>query len=71
MVCGVTSFEDLRTVDGRVCAMFKEACQARGLLENNQEWAQALEEASHWATGCRLCDLFASDALPSHGVKPT
>jgi hypothetical protein len=51
------------TVDGRVCATFKEACQARGLLENDQEWAQALEEASHWATGRRLCDLFASVLL--------
>jgi hypothetical protein len=63
VVCGATSFEDLHTVDGRVCAMFKEACQARGLLENDQEWAQALEEASHWATGRRLRDLFASVLL--------
>ncbi len=39
VVCGATSFEDLCTVDGRVCATFKEACQARGLLENDQEWA--------------------------------
>jgi hypothetical protein len=37
VVCEVTSFEDLRTVDGRVCATFKEACQAKGLLENDQE----------------------------------
>jgi hypothetical protein len=26
VVCGATSFENLHTVDGRVCAMFKEAC---------------------------------------------
>jgi hypothetical protein len=63
VVCGATSFEDLCTVDGHVCATFKEACQARGLLENDQEWAQALEEASHWATGRRLRDLFASVLL--------
>jgi primosomal protein N' len=63
VVCRATSFEDLRMVDGHVCATFKEACQARGLLENDQEWAQALEEASHWATGRRLRDLFASVLL--------
>jgi hypothetical protein len=70
VVCGATSFEDLRTVDGRVCAMFKEACQAKGLLENDQEWAQALEEASHWATGCRLHDLFASVLLFNEVINP-
>ncbi len=63
VVCRATSFEDLRTVDGRVCATFKEACQAKGLLENDQEWAHALEEVSHWATGHRLRDLFASVLL--------
>jgi hypothetical protein len=63
VVCGATSFEDLRTVDGHVCATFKEACQARGLLENDQEWAHALEEASHWAMGRWLHDLFASVLL--------
>ncbi|KAH8939712.1 hypothetical protein BDL97_15G050400 [Sphagnum fallax] len=52
VVCGATSFEDLHTVDGRVCATFKEACQAK-----------ALEEASHWATGRRLRDLFESVLL--------
>jgi hypothetical protein len=67
VVCETTSFEDLRTVDGCVCATFKEACQARGLLENDQEWAQALEEASHWAMGRRLRDLFAS-VLPFNEV---
>jgi hypothetical protein len=39
VVCRATCFENLRTVDGRVCVTFKEACQARGLLENDQEWA--------------------------------
>jgi hypothetical protein len=70
VVCGATSFEDLHTVDGRVCATFKEACQAKGLLENDQEWAQALEEASHWATGRRVRDLFASVLLFNEVINP-
>jgi hypothetical protein len=70
VVCGATSFEDLHTVDGRVCATFKKACQAKGLLENDQEWAQALEEASHWATGRQLRDLFASMLLFNQVINP-
>jgi hypothetical protein len=70
VVCGTTSFEDLRTIDGRVCATFKEACQARGLLENDQEWAHALEEASHWAMKRRSRDLFASVLLFNKVINP-
>jgi hypothetical protein len=70
VVCGATSFEGLHTVDGRVCATFKEACQAKGLLENDQEWAQALEEASHWATRRRLRDLFALVLLFNEVINP-
>ena len=45
-VRGPTSFTDLRTVQGRVCNTFKEACQLQGLLENDEHWNTALEEAA-------------------------
>ncbi|RCN29090.1 hypothetical protein ANCCAN_25155 [Ancylostoma caninum] len=35
-VRGPTSFTDLKTVDGEVCETYREACQRRGLLENDQ-----------------------------------
>ena len=38
IVCGATSFENLRTVDGIVYPSFKEACIALGLLQNDEEW---------------------------------
>ena len=31
-VRGATSFEDLRTVNGEICATFRDACVKRGLL---------------------------------------
>ncbi len=38
---------------------FKDACIAMGLLANDNEWDQALEEASVWASGRQLRDMFA------------
>jgi hypothetical protein len=57
---GATSYEHLQTVDGRVHDTFKDACIAMGLLADDNEWHQALEEASVWASGRQLRDMFAS-----------
>jgi hypothetical protein len=50
-VKGATSYEHLRTVDGTKHDTFKDACIAMGLLEDDNEWHQALEEASIWTSG--------------------
>jgi hypothetical protein len=55
-----TSYEHLRTVDGIEHDTFKNACIAMGLLVDNNEWHQALEEANVWASGPQLHDMFAS-----------
>jgi len=44
-VKGATSYEHLRTVDGKEHNTFKDACIIMGLLVDNNEWDQALEEA--------------------------
>jgi hypothetical protein len=59
-VKGATSYEHLRTVDGRKHDTFKDACITMGLLANNNEWHQALEEAGVWASRRHLRDMFAS-----------
>ncbi len=46
-----TSYEHLRIVDGKVHNTFKDACIAMGLLADDNEWDQALEEADVWASG--------------------
>jgi hypothetical protein len=57
---GATSFEDLRTVDGVLCPTFKDACIARGLLKDDQEWKQCLQEAADMQTGSQLRTLFTT-----------
>jgi hypothetical protein len=59
-VRGATSYKHLRTVDGREHDTFKDACIAMGLLANDNQWDQALEEAGVWASGRQLRDMFAS-----------
>jgi hypothetical protein len=50
-VKGATSYEHLWIVDGTKHNTFKDACIAMGLLANDNEWHQALEEAGLWASG--------------------
>jgi hypothetical protein len=59
-VKGATSYKHLRTVDGRKHNTFKDACIAMGLLVDDNEWDQALEEAGVWASGRQLHHMFAS-----------
>src|SRR6202789_2694972 len=67
-VKGAKSFEDLRRVDGDLLPTFHQACLARGLLEDDNEWRQCLQEAAHMATGHQLRNLFVTilhDCSPS------
>ncbi|GJZ15376.1 putative ribonuclease H-like domain-containing protein [Tanacetum coccineum] len=48
---GPRDFEELLTVNKRVCATFKEACFAYGLLNDDREWTRDIQEASLWALG--------------------
>ncbi len=59
VVKGPKSFEDVRTFQSVTYPTFREACIARGLLENNDEWRQCLLEASAMRTGESLRRLFA------------
>jgi len=56
---GPTSFETLRTVDGRECVTFKEACLALGLLKSDKHWDTTLAEACAVSYSRQLRDLFA------------
>ncbi len=43
---GKTSFEDLRTIDGKLCSTFKETCEKSGLIAVEEEWIQVLQNAT-------------------------
>ena len=67
-VKGVFSYEELCTVNNQAKATFKEACIALGLLSNDNEWHQCLQEAGQMATGHQLRVLFVTilcDCIPS------
>ncbi|KEP45767.1 putative ATP-dependent DNA helicase PIF1 [Rhizoctonia solani 123E] len=55
---GPTSFQDVRTYRGIVYPTDHAACVARGLLEDDQEWATCLREAATFQTGFQLRRLF-------------
>lgn len=39
---------------------YKEACAARGLLNDDNEWYKTFEEATNWATASQLRNLFTT-----------
>lgn len=63
IVKGAKSYKEVRTSQGIVHNTFKEACAARGLLGDDTEWCQSLEEASIWATSYQLRHLFVTMLL--------
>lgn len=58
-VRGPDSFKALRTVDGVEKVSYQAACEARGLLENDLQWINALIDASMTLTGYQMRHLFA------------
>jgi hypothetical protein len=70
VVKGAISFEHLRTVNGVVHPTFHAACLALGLLENDNEWIQCLEEAGDMQTGHQLRNLFGVILLFCSPAEP-
>lgn len=62
-VKGATSYEDLRSYNNTLHPTFKEACRARGLLNDDNEWYEAFDEAAKWATSDQLRQLFVTMLL--------
>ncbi|KAG7537158.1 Helitron helicase-like domain [Arabidopsis suecica] len=58
VVIGPTSYEDILTVGDEKRKSFKEACRARGILDNDLEWHKVLDESTQWATPHQLRHLF-------------
>ena len=59
VVVGLTSFEHLKTVDGRMCKTYREACHQRSLLEDDNHWHKTMEEAVVCQVPHRLRTLFS------------
>ncbi len=64
-VPGATSWEYLRTTrhgtpEAQEWPTFKEACRARGLLQDDAEWERCLTEAASFASAMSLRGLYAT-----------
>ncbi|XP_019198428.1 PREDICTED: uncharacterized protein LOC109192311 [Ipomoea nil] len=70
IVRGPTSFEEIRTFNGVVHNSFRDACYARGLLEDDREYIDAIEEASHWSSAHSLRKLFVTLLISNSFNRP-
>ncbi|XP_019168949.1 PREDICTED: uncharacterized protein LOC109164859 [Ipomoea nil] len=69
-VKGPTSYLDIKQVNGVQYDSFRDACSARGLVDDDKEYIQAIEEASQWATGVNLRRLFVTLLMSNSMAKP-
>ncbi|XP_066392882.1 uncharacterized protein [Miscanthus floridulus] len=60
IVKGPRCFSEIRNVAGHQHPTFRAACDALGLLGNDQEWFHAMSDAAHWAFPCQLRQLFVT-----------
>jgi hypothetical protein len=63
IVKGATNYADIRTFNGRVYNTYREACEARGLLESDNEWNLLFDEAIVSASSHQLRQLFVTVVL--------
>ncbi|XP_071699497.1 uncharacterized protein [Rutidosis leptorrhynchoides] len=69
-VKGPTCYEDIRIVNGQICPTFKYACYEMGLLDDDQEYIDAIKDASHWGSGDFLRDFFSQLLLSESLSRP-
>ncbi|XP_029639684.1 uncharacterized protein LOC115214793 [Octopus sinensis] len=69
VVTGPKSFADLRTVDGIICATYREACLRRGLL-NDDHLHRTLAEASNCKLLWQMRRLFCSILIHCNPSNP-
>nr|XP_029153010.1 uncharacterized protein LOC114927430 isoform X2 [Arachis hypogaea] len=61
---------DIRTYNGAIYSSFRDACYARGLLNDDKEYIDAIKEASHWGSGHYLQKLFVTLLWSNSMVRP-
>nr|GEW04593.1 DNA helicase [Tanacetum cinerariifolium] len=68
---GCRSFPEIRKVNDITYLTCRAACQALGLLEDDQEWENTMKEAACTATPAELQTLFARILTFCHVIDPT
>jgi hypothetical protein len=70
IVKGAKSYAEIRTIGNREYPTFRAACEALGLLGDDQEWSHALADAAQWATPSQLRHLFVTLLLFCEVTNP-
>ncbi|KAJ1278908.1 hypothetical protein BS78_04G115000 [Paspalum vaginatum] len=70
IVKGPTSFAEIRTISGHEYPTYRAACEALGLLGDDQEWSNALRDAAQWAMPYQLRQLFVTILLFCEVTNP-
>ncbi|XP_020113189.1 uncharacterized protein LOC109727463 [Ananas comosus] len=70
VVRGPRDYAEIRTVNGVTHETFRSACQALGLLGDDNEWRAALSEATLWCSACQLRQLFVTILLYCEVTDP-
>ncbi|XP_011859026.1 PREDICTED: uncharacterized protein LOC105556539, partial [Vollenhovia emeryi] len=65
-----TSFQELKTVNNEVHPTFTAACLALGLIEDDEEWYRAMNEAKVWMMPKRFRRLFVRILIHCQPVHP-
>jgi hypothetical protein len=60
IIKGLRNFKEIRAVNNVTYPTYKDACYALGLLDNDNEWHDCMIEASNWASGKQLRQLFVT-----------
>ncbi|XP_072090563.1 uncharacterized protein [Arachis hypogaea] len=60
IVRGPISYQDINIYNGVIYFSFRDVCYARGLLDDDQEYIDAIEEASHSGSRNYVRKLFAT-----------
>ncbi|XP_021974606.1 uncharacterized protein LOC110869680 [Helianthus annuus] len=69
-VIGPMSFDDIKTIDGKIYHTFKDACFTRGLLDDDNEYIIAMKEASTWSTSDFLRTFFVMLLMSNSISRP-
>uniref|UniRef100_A0ABD2WAL1 Helitron helicase-like domain-containing protein n=1 Tax=Trichogramma kaykai TaxID=54128 RepID=A0ABD2WAL1_9HYME len=67
---GATSYKDLLTVNDIYHNTFTDACLALGLIEDDNEWHIAMNEAVHWMMPNSLRKLFVLILIHCNPIHP-
>ncbi|XP_023245112.1 uncharacterized protein LOC106638811 [Copidosoma floridanum] len=69
-VKGAKSYNELRTLNNVLQPTFAATCLALGLIENDEEWIKAMEEATLLMIPQRLCLLFVRILIRCQPIHP-